>query len=120
MKAQVQHNVIGETEYPVLVFVCPGCEFMIEGTGIHRLPVNTDAVTPSWEWDENLENPTISPSILTQYEYGEGEKKTTKRCHSFLRNGIFEFLGDCTHSLKNQHVAMKDLPESFVKKETDG
>lgn len=97
---------------PCLVFWCPGCAREVEladGTahttsGLHMLPVNTTARTPAWGWDENLEAPTLTPSILT---HGAGEW----RCHSFLRAGVFEFLGDSSHPLAGQHVPMPDLPE---------
>lgn len=90
-------------KYPALAFMCPGC-------GLHMLAVNTDKKSPSWNWDENLERPTLSPSILTSFGING-------RCHSFLRDGIFEFLSDCTHALKGRHVEMPDLPEWFVKEE---
>ena len=90
--------------YPNLMFVCPGCsEF--GGSGLHMLPVNTDKKSPAWDWDGNLEAPTVNPSILTNKDREEF------RCHSFLRNGVLEFLGDCAHSLKNQHVPLPDLPD---------
>lgn len=117
MKAQIRNVIDGDKKYQVLVFMCPGCEFMMEGAGLHRLPVNANGVSPSWDWDGNLEAPTLSPSILTKYEWGP--QKEERRCHSYLRNGVFEFLGDCTHSLKNQHVPMKDLPEQYIKPEQE-
>ena len=89
--------------YQHLMFWCPGCEEDGRG-GLHALPVNTDKKSPSWDWDGNLEAPTLSPSILT----GAGSSKI---CHSFLRNGVFEFLSDCTHALAGQSVPMPDLPD---------
>lgn len=94
-------------EYLCLMFVCPGCVEMGNGQGLHMLPVNSPGKSPVWEWDGNLIRPTVSPSILT----GKG---TDKICHSFLRDGIFEFLGDCNHSLANQNVEMPDLPQWIV------
>lgn len=107
-------NHLGIT-YPVLAFVCPGCKRAKHGSGLHMLPVNTQAKAPSWDWDGNLELPTISPSILTQGGPMDGQgnyiPETKFICHSFLRAGIFEFLGDCTHELKLQHVPIPDLPD---------
>lgn len=94
-------------EYEALMFVCPGCLDQDGGTGLHMLPVNTDKKSPAWTWDGNLETPTLSPSILT----GKGSSKI---CHSFLRNGVFEFLSDCTHSMSDQKVPMVDLPDWMV------
>ena len=35
-------------------------------------------------------------------------------CHSFLRAGVWDFLGDCAHHLAGQQVPMVDLPEWLV------
>lgn len=112
MKSQLRTIKNNDITYQALYFVCPGCEAMDGGSGAHLLPVNTEEKKPSWTWDGNLDAPTLSPSILTHYEYGE--KKQQRRCHSFLRNGIFEFLSDCTHELKNQHVPIPDMPEWMI------
>lgn len=107
MKAQLttinDHGVI----YDALKFVCPGCKD-IRGTGLHMLPVNcSDRHSPSWDWDGNLEAPTVSPSILTH--------GVDSVCHSFLRNGVFEYLGDSTHRFSGQFVPMDDLEDWMIK-----
>lgn len=105
MKAQVRHVDDHGVKYDALVFVCPGCA--LDGsTGLHMLPVNTTEHSPSWTWDGNLDAPTLSPSILTHRLAGP--------CHSFLRSGVFEFLGDCTHALAGQNVPMGELPAWFT------
>lgn len=106
-----------------LMFVCPGC---VAGgpdgyDGIHMLPVNVPADSgldrPSWDWDGNLEAPTLSPSILTNGNRGEATRFNDDgtprfpRCHSYLRAGVFEFLGDCEHPFVGQKVPIPDLPE---------
>lgn len=93
-------DVSGKHLYDALAFLCPGCAEM-GGSGLHLLPVTPNEGRASWQWDGNLEAPTVSPSILTRYSEGV--------CHSFLRAGVFEFLGDCTHSLAGQKVPMPDL-----------
>lgn len=113
MKAQLRMVTEGELTYPALAFICPGCVFMLEGSGLHLLPVNTDVKTPSWKWDGNVERPTLEPSILTGRE---DKGKPPKRCHSFLQGGFFRFLPDSTHSLSGQElIEMPDLPEWFVR-----
>lgn len=93
-------------KYTSLMFVCPGC---VAGgpegyQGIHLLPVNcSDVKNPSWEFNGDLEKPTLSPSILTKGGYVEV-------CHSFLTDGVFEFLTDSTHPLAGQKVPIPDLP----------
>ncbi len=90
---------------------CPACE------ETHRVTVGP------WSWDGNEERPTISPSILVGgVQWAEGEhfhKPQHARvgagepiiCHSFVREGRWEFLGDCTHALAGQTVDCVPLPE---------
>lgn len=91
---------------------CPGCgESHVIGVG-----------AGGWTWDGNEEAPTINPSILvTSVQWYPGDHfynpchanvKPTKQttCHSFIRNGVWEFLGDCTHSLAGQQVPMVPWP----------
>lgn len=108
MKSEIRHVDDHGVSYDCLAFVCPGCISLHPGSsGLHMLPVNTDKKKPSWTWDENLEKPTLNPSILTG-------KDTELICHSFLRGGIFEFLGDSTHAMAGRHVPMPDLPDWFT------
>jgi hypothetical protein len=104
MKATVRGVDDHGTHYTALMFACQGCmEF--GGTGLHMLPVNTPGLSkPTWQWDGNLEAPTLNPSILSK-------RAEDQVCHSFLHNGEFQFLGDCTHSLAGQTVPMIDLPD---------
>jgi hypothetical protein len=109
MKARLRTVDDHGTTYTALMFVCPGCVAgaVAKGhdgyAGLHMLPVNSPQTSPSWDWDGNLDAPTLSPSILTDGAYG--------RCHSFLKGGVFEFLSDSTHPLAGQHVPMPDLPD---------
>jgi hypothetical protein len=103
-------------EYTSLMFVCPGCKTAGRPgyDALHMLPVNSPHIEkPSWEWDGNLESPTLSPSILTR----GGALGKDGVCHSFLKNGVFEFLTDSTHSLSGQQVPLPDLPDWAVKME---
>lgn len=100
------HGII----YQALKFVCPGCATSPSGaTGLHILPVNTEETSPSWDFDGNLDAPTITPSILTRTG-----RDNAFVCHSFLKNGIFEFLNDCTHELVGKKVPIPDLPDWVV------
>lgn len=94
-------------EYDLLCFVCPGCVQMDGTAGIHMLPVNTDAISPSWDWDGNLDRPSVSPSIRSG-------KPPGKVCHKFLYEGIFQYLADSTHDLKGKHIQAVDLPGWFI------
>lgn len=104
--------------YKALVFWCPGCQIPDEsepGTfarGLHMLPVSGDSNgRPVWDWDGNLEAPTLSPSILTKSSW-KGEETI---CHSYMHAGVMEFLGDCTHAYANQHVPLPPLPDWAVR-----
>lgn len=124
--AQLQGITHGDDRYDAITLWCPGCQYYRDGDpdpagGLHMLPVTGDgSKRPTWSFDGNLQAPTLAPSILTRTEhtrrYIDGELKDVGRfvCHSFLRNGVWEFLGDCTHPLAGQHVPMVPLPDWVV------
>lgn len=60
-----------------------------------------------WDWNKDLENLTITPSLLVHM----GE---LKKCHSFIRNGNWEFLGDSWHELAGQTVPLPPVPDWLV------
>jgi hypothetical protein len=72
------------------------------------LPVSGDAPPnkPQWDFNGNLESPTLSPSILTRYN--------DLVCHSFMRDGKMEFLSDCTHELAGQTVPIPPMHDWLV------
>lgn len=76
------------------VFFCPGCQ------EYHW--IRTRGPKPNWSFDGNLDCPTVSPSILCCKD------DPARRCHSYVRAGRIEFLGDCGHRLAGQAV---ELPE---------
>lgn len=108
--AMIRHVTDGDRQYDALMFVCPGCTGEDgSGSGFHMLPIRGKGDTeghPSWTWNGNLEAPTLEPSILTKW--------ADVVCHSFLRNGVFEYLGDCTHKYASQHVPLPPLPDWIV------
>ena len=106
-----------------LMFWCPGCQ------SSHRIQHGAGA-GPRWGWNGDVERPTFTPSVLVTWrdftdageiaydawvEAGcpkpappfEGQDKV---CHSFVRDGRIEFLGDCTHALAGQTVDLADWP----------
>lgn len=89
------------------LFECPGC-------GVpHGIPVKSEGKS-NWGWNGSLEAPTFTPSILVTYPANPNaleefkEWKTERCCHSFVRDGHIQFLGDSTHPLAGQTV---ELPE---------
>ncbi len=104
-----------------MAFSCPGCGFN------HWLPIDF-AHGSRWTWNESVERPTLSPSILmraerfsplgeSQYlDWMNGKIPRPEKfdsvpivCHSFVRDGRIEFLGDCTHALAGQTVDLKPI-----------
>lgn len=73
-------------------------------TGHLKLPVITHgsrAETPCWSWNGDMEKPTLKPSILTT----GGNWK----CHTFVNDGLVQFLGDCTHELAGKTVELLEV-----------
>lgn len=70
---------------------CPACDDAVR-------------ITDGWGWNGSLTAPTFTPSILV-----EGGPNDT-RCHSFLTDGVWAFLGDCTHDKAGQSLPMVPLP----------
>lgn len=105
-----------------LGFWCPGCKEM------HVISVGTGA-RPGWTFDGNYDKPTFSPSVLvTSGHYSPGwtgpecwctyNKEhpedicfECERCHSFVKGGNIEFLGDCTHALAAKTVPLREFPQ---------
>lgn len=77
-------------------FHCPGCK------KTHGVASHLYGGGPGWTFNDDLQKPTFSPSILVYPHPAQ------PRCHSFVRNGQIQFLDDCDHELKGQTV---DLPE---------
>lgn len=130
---------------------CPACDT------VHPFTVRADP-TPAggpmlnngqvWAWNENLEAPTFSPSLLVHAavhlcadEHGiepcpnprtcgavghpltdddePGHRTPHTRepaygdCHSYLVDGVWEFLADSAHHLAGQRVPMVPLPGAW-------
>ena len=85
-------------------FYCPACK------ECHWVAVGPRSVWPKhlrWQFNGDLDKPTVNPSLLVTYKMPAGER----RCHSFIRDGRIQYLGDCTHELRNQTVEIPDFPE---------
>lgn len=109
-------------------FWCPGCD---EG---HTIQFGG---AEAWTWNGDAARPTFSPSVLalprqtlneagrallkrarktdTTPELTDEHRTWTPRCHSFVRAGRIEYLGDCGHDLAGQTVDMVPLPKRYAK-----
>lgn len=102
--------------------VCPGCG------GCHALPTNAPS-GPNWEFNGDVDLPAFTPSLLvkgTHWPTDEeldllkaGERITPRQwvCHSYITNGSIQFLGDSTHSLAGQTVALPAIPTTLSREE---
>lgn len=100
---------------------CPGCDCA------HALMVERPegVAGPCWDWNEDCDLPSFSPSVLVRYEHWVPpvtddnladwqrepweQTKQVDICHAFVTNGHIQFLGDCTHALVGQTVPLPDF-----------
>jgi hypothetical protein len=103
-------------------FTCPGCNC---DHGVWVNPHNNGGA--KWDFNGDFNKPTFSPSILVRWvglpnelekdENGnhilgnDGRVKGAKDmiCHSFVKDGMIQFLADCTHELKGQTVELSEI-----------
>lgn len=78
-------------------FQCPAC-------GCAHMVLTDGKKSPNWTFNGDIENPTTNPSIRVRTEFN----KIPKTCHFFIKNGMIEYCGDCTHDLAGQKI---QLPE---------
>lgn len=92
-----------------LGFMCPGCG--------HRHFINDSLtelshVEPVWTFNGDFEKPAVRASVLIwSYQFNSATGKhdiECDRCHSFITDGMIQFLSDCMHPLAGQTV---ELPE---------
>lgn len=91
---------------------CPGC------STFHVIAVDTPLANGAvWSFDGNLAAPTFSPSLLVRTgravdpAFVPEEGDPPEVCHSFIRQGRWEFCPDSTHALAGQSVPMVEWPE---------
>jgi len=104
-----------------VIINCPGCET----THVIGWP-NPLTNKALWSFNENYDKPTFHPSLLvTTGKYVKGYEncvrdtkdqetkdfleRTSSVCHSFIKDGMIQFLSDCTHHLKSQTVELLDV-----------
>lgn len=90
-----------------IAFWCPGCKSM------HQVRVVAEQGTgPLWMWNQCTDSVTLEPSILVNAQ-GPYFNPGAPICHSFLREGQLQFLGDCTHELAGKTVPLPNFPDDF-------
>jgi hypothetical protein len=94
-KIKVNENIHQGTKFhhTQYLYQCLGCgyehAFGLKSEGGHH------------EFNGDLNNPTVSPSLLQNFTPG-------KLCHSFIKDGKIQYLSDCQHHLAGQTI---ELPE---------
>ena len=94
------HNDPDARVVGTLSALCPACGFE------HSFRVDLvvhDKWDDAWSFNGDYERPTFSPSMLSNKGRVDAHKPL---CHSFLRDGVWQFLGDCTHAMAWQNVPM--------------
>lgn len=99
-------------------FDCPGCG------NLHAVPVSERGDGRNWSFNGDMGRPTLAPSILARGTHPpndeelkritSGEKIEPRKyvCHSFVRNGNIEFLGDCTHALAGKTIELPEISDA--------
>lgn len=111
---------IGDAAGNHLGFVhwCPGCD------GAHAFYTVARDARPVWTWNGDADRPTTSPSMRVSFRHPKGHTNENPApvgysgpyveeiCHYYLKDGMIEFCGDCTHALSGKKVPLPDWPES--------
>lgn len=75
-------------------FYCTACEhnhiFFTEGT-------------VKWSFNGDMVKPTFSPSLVN---YIDNEGYPKYRCHLFVKDGMIQYLNDCTHKYAGKTIPM--------------
>lgn len=82
---------------------CPACGY---GHLFRTVPGNHGE--PVWSFNGDRDSPTFSPSMLVNSRAHVTDPNTIL-CHSFVRNGKFEFLSDCSHAMAGQTVEIAEV-----------
>ena len=113
----------GDVDRGRLMYWCQGCE------DTHEVGVG-EGSGPRWGYNGNPDKPTFTPSVLvTTGHYctprpgfegcwctyaAEHPEETDipkcQRCHTFITDGMVQFLSDCTHALAGQTLPLPELP----------
>lgn len=115
--------MVGEEENGEYSFYCPGCKCH------HNVwtKISKRNSKCTWAFNGDMDKPTFSPSLLVRwvdlpvnlekgkdgkYVLGEdGRVKGAKDivCHSFIKEGMIQYLSDCTHDLRGKTIEIPNL-----------
>ncbi len=96
-----------------LYYWCEGCKHA------HHVPFDKDSPHNNryshnhlWEFNGDINNPSISPSVRHFYTHPETHQQVTI-CHYWIKNGEIEYCGDCEHEYKGTTRKMTDIPSNY-------
>lgn len=70
-------------------YYCHGCQ------ELHNVPAER------WNWNGDVENPTLSPSVRHYYPASDGRPEKTT-CHYHVQGGKINYCGDCDHAFNGK------------------
>jgi hypothetical protein len=82
------------------LYWCEGCGFE------HAFALKSEGGHHEFNGDLNV--PTLTPSLLHDCE---------KRCHSYIKAGVIQYLSDCWHHLKGQTIQLPDIDDKLKERE---
>ena len=103
MKAFQPYSSKSTTEHG-FTWLCPGCGEM------HSVPIGGHPRT-NWKWNGDLEKPTFSPSVRVRWSNDGDHDRLANICHFFIRAGVADFCGDCTHEHAGKKLEVVSDPE---------
>ena len=71
------------------------------------LQIRVSGLPPVWSWNKDVYNPTFYPSILTRLPWGEEGKEICN--HVYVKNGMIQYLWDCSHEYAGKILPMPQL-----------
>jgi len=82
--------------HPQYLYFCLGCgyshAFALKAEGGHH------------DFNMDLDNPTVKPSLVQNFTPG-------RMCHSYITNGMIQYLHDCWHELKGKTIELPQVED---------
>ena len=91
-----------------LWWYCASCD-MLHPIALHNRPGESVDV---WSWNNDAERPTFMPSFLTDMSGRNGPKRI---CHTYIKEGMVEYLNDSTIHLRGVTKELQDIPKEYIR-----
>lgn len=90
-----------------IYFYCPACRcehFVVQK------PILRQTCAPYWEFNNDYEEPTITPSVISSQHQGN-------YCHLLVENGTLYFIGHSQREFAQKRYYMRDYESPLPSKE---